>query len=325
MRLCEIPSSAAGFALPMTIYGDPNNPKRDAVGPGGDVFIQTGGSDLRLFRLISPLRNNLPLRPAFEADPAIAQFGFTGKIVSFYQPPPGSFDMMLKLSDGVFVLVDTTGTRTFFRPDGRLEKIVFPYEASRMILSYRADGRLDKVTGDGGETILFGYYHFVASPGFVFGQDVPLTNNAHLGLMAQAIHGTDKVKYSYDANGNLTKVEGTVADTIYGYDPNPPHQLTSISRDNGGNAPGQKIVYADGIVQSVTIDGATTTYAGAAKTAADRFAQPNGMATVAPGGAAGTTIGVDKLGQATKIAGKVSSSTRRDSSPRLVTRPTVLS
>ncbi len=303
MRLCEVPMGFVpdDFELPLVVYPTAAD---NVVATPGDVMMQTGGSDLVLFRLISPGHGNERLRGLMQADPAIAQFGWTGKVSAFYEPPRGSFDLLVKLSDGVFVLVDTTGRRTYYRADGLVEKIVFPYEASKISMTYRADGRIDRVTGDGGAVVKFGYYQFPNSKSYQLGQDIESDLPTQAGLIAQVLTGDDKVRYYYDDTGSLIKVEGLTANTVYGYDTHPPHQLTSISRDDGGKPPGQKIFYKDGVVNAVEIDGQRTEFSGAATTASDRATSGGAAPVVKSAGGPGRSYPTDANGHPTEIAGK---------------------
>ena len=241
-----------GVRIPLTIYGNPDN---DRVATAGDVILVTGSGDVVLFRLVSPDHGNEQLRPAMANDPAIRQFGWEGKVSALYQPPFGSFHQMVRLVDGVFVLVDTAGRRTYFSADGRLDRIVFPYEASRLQCRYRADGRLDRVIGDGNTEIKFGYYDFSSSPAFQLGQDFPTEKATEAGLIARVQHGDRQVRYFFDTSGNLDHVDGVGGRSVYGYDLESPHQLTAISRETGGQPPGQRIFYTDGLVTAVEVDG----------------------------------------------------------------------
>lgn len=301
MRLCEVPQGLmpADFRLPLVVFGDPT---LDRVARPGDALLRNGAGALKLYRRIGPENLNLAQQPFFENDPAISEFGWTGKINGFYEPPAGDFDALFRFSDGAFVLVDPTGNRTYFSADGRLEQMVSAYSESKLVLHYRSDGRLDRVTGDRNVDFEFGYFGRANTAGFQ-PLDKPYPGEAQLGLIARVKAGPQNVEYFYDDNGNLVRFRGSgTEDTKYGYDPNPPHQLTSIGRGDGAGQPAQKIFYANGLVDRVDAEGTVTSFTGARSTASERRSAGSSTALVVRAGQS-SSVPMDNRGRTKAVGG----------------------
>jgi YD repeat-containing protein len=300
-RLCDLPSGLvpAEFKLPLTFYGAAT---LDRVAQPGDVLCQSGDGELLLYRKIDAQHGNLAKLPLFSSDPAIQEFGWTGKIASFYEPPPGQFDALFRFTDGTYVAIDPSATRIYFNADGRLERIVPPYSAAQIKLNYRANGKLARVEGDRGISLEFGYYGKTTAPDFVNSLDKPAAEDSHLGLVARVKAGPDNVEYQYDAEARLKTVEGAAQPLDYGYDQNAPFQLTSIGIA-GGQPPHQTITYTDGLVTEITTPAGTHTFGGAKATAEERKSAGSADVTVTIGGAPGANIGVNDKGEASEFAG----------------------
>ena len=302
-RLCELPSGLvpAEVRLPLTFYGVAS---KDQIARPGDVMVQDGAGDLKLYRQISAANGNLNLLPAFQNDPAVAEFRWSGKIAVFYAPPPGEFDMLVRFTDGSFVSIDPQATRHYYDAEGRVTRIASAYDEAQWKFEYRADGKLAKVVGDNGVDLQFGYYGRTTAPDFVNSLDKPFPDEARLGLIARIKAGAENVEYTYDANASLTKVESlSSTPEIYGYDTAAPFLLTVIGQQDGTQGPSQKITYVDGLVTQVETDGVARTFGGALATAEARQTAGNTNVTATTGSST-VKFGVETSGLPTSFAGK---------------------
>jgi RHS repeat-associated protein len=301
-RLCELPSGRVpdGTRLPITVYG---TPALDLVARPGDVILLDGSGDAQLFKRIGPLHANVGQQSLYSSDPAITEFGWTGRVTGFFESPRGRYEVLYKFSDGSFVMVDASATRVYYDAEGRLQKVVAPYLASTTTLRYRADGKLDKVEGDRGVALEFGYYGRTTSTNFR-PLDQPYNHVANIGLIARVKAGPENRTYRYNERNDLERVIGTGPnDLVYGYDPQPPHQMTSAGRGDGAGQPSQKLSYSNGLVKTVTVDGDTREVIGAKATAQERLAAGNQTLQLKKGDQV-AEFAVDNLGNARSFAGR---------------------
>jgi hypothetical protein len=300
-RLCELPvtSVPAGYALPLTHYG---NAIVDRAGVAGDVLLVDGSGSVHLYRRIDARHGNLGEKPAFENDPAVAAFGWSGKIVSFYQSPNDRFDALYRFSDGSFAHVASNGTRTLFDGVGRLTQVISPFVDSSMKLSYRSGGKLAKVEGDRGIALEFGYRGRTTSPEFQNSIDVPFSGPADLGRLGRVKAGARNVEYRYDSAGRLDRVVKTHGrDMAYGWDAQSPTLMKSHGFGSGTDEPRAAITYMDGLVDPVTAGGQPIRFSGALDSAEARFASSGGTATAQIGSAPVQEYPFDRFGAATQL------------------------
>lgn len=303
-RLCDLPSGLvpAEVQLPLTFYGDP---AKDLIARPGDVMIQDGAGDMKLYRQISAANGNLDKLPLFQNDPAITEFNWGGgKIAVYYFPPPGSFDMLVRFTDGSYASIDPQATRHYYDAEGRITRIVSAYDEARLKFEYRSDGKLDKIIGDNGTNLELGYYGRTTSPDFKTAIDKPFPDEARLGLIARVKAGSENVEYTYDGNASLTKVESSSpTPQIYGYDTAYPFLLTVIGTQDGTQGPSQKITYADGVVTDVETDGVRRSFNGAKATAQERHSLATADLTATTNGKV-AHFGVNANGLPTSFAGR---------------------
>ena len=303
-RLCSLPTTGlpSEFTLPLTVAGDP---AVDRIARPGDVLVIDGAGSVQLYPRIDSLHGNVDQRPAYEADPAIATFGWTGKIGSYYASPPGHFETLMRFTDGSFVLLQTNGERIHFGADGRIDQVIGTFPSARTRYRYRADGRLDEVENDRGQKIEFGYYERSTSPNFML-LDRPYGEVSQIGLIARVKTPWDDTDYHYDELNNLVEVdsdEGT--SRFYGYDDEAPYQMTSIRHGSADGEAVQTIGYGDGgLVETVSLLGETTTFSGAAATARDRLEGGDGTTSFTVGDGEPQQIEVDSRGRPTDFAGQ---------------------
>ena len=309
-RLHELPDTdfPDGYTMGLLDRGD----RCDAAQNGDVLFIDGAGSVL-VFRFIRPGNTNLSL---YATDPAINQFlgpNGTTKIARYYESPPGIFSVLYKLTDEKFMLVMQNGARLHFLPDGRLDRTVGVFSQSVVQCRYNADGSLQEVEGDRGVKIEFGYYKRFPSSDFGL-NDVQSSDPVKLGKIAK-LHASpitanaSEVVYDYDATGNLWTIKPALdAKTVLVWSQQNPHELASIGRGDGTEAPAEGITYVDGMVTSVSQNGSGTSeplvFAGAKATSRERFKTGPSTVAVTRGGSPMATINVDERGRPTEFANR---------------------
>ena len=304
-RLVEIPEAFAGDFC-MTYYGDP---LRDRFGRAGDVLLVDGAGAVQHFSRISESAGNLSRLAGLTNDPAMTEFVWDGKVATYYMSPPGQFSILLKFKDGTFVVLAPQGAKTHFRADGRIERQSGVYRASELVCAYREDGRLDRVTGDRGLELEFGYNH---EAGALNSRpyDRVSTQNIEEGLISRVrirypggIAG--EVSYKYDSQGRISNVQDLSGlDYIYAYDANDARLLRRVGRLDGTRFPTEEIVYENGLVSAVIRNGQTTQYSGAKESAADRYQTASGALHVKLGDSPPAEIMVDQLGRPKAFANR---------------------
>jgi len=301
-RLCDFPSALvpAETRLPLTIYGVAN---KDRVAVPGDVLIQTGAGDLKVYRQISSANGNLDHLPLFTADPAIQEFGWAGKIAVFYESPPDEFDMLVRFTDGSYVSIDPQATRFYYDAEGRVTRVASAYDQAQWTFEYRPDGKLDRVVGDRGIALEFGYYGRTTSPDFKSSVDKPFPDETRLGLIARIKAGAQDIQYTYDVNASLKTVQGSSPTMeVYGYQQEAPYLLSAIGLADGAQGPSEQIFYQDGLVTQTIVNGVKRTYTGALALAQDRQTAGSAQVSVITGTAT-ARFGVDSSGLGTSYGG----------------------
>ena len=199
---------------------------------------------------------------AYRCDPALDAFEWSDRIVSYYFSPAGVFAALYRLSDGSWVLISPRGNRAHYDADGKLRRLVDAFPASQTVLSYRTDGKLDRVTNDRGHPMTFNYY----ASSSVHEGDIEPSEASHLGLIAKVTTPSEHVSYEYDINGALIVARNSSGQTMfYGYQADPPHLLSTVGSDP--ETPSQTVTYADGLVTQTTKVGETIVFGGAVSTA----------------------------------------------------------
>ncbi|MCK6549504.1 Ig-like domain-containing protein [Myxococcota bacterium] len=306
-RICELPIGAlpSGYRLPLTFYGDAGF---DRIAQPGDALLSDGAGNVHLYRRIDEAHGNLAKKPLFETDPAIAAFGWSSKIASFYESPRDRFDALYRMSDGSFVHVASNGARTVYDADGRLTEIVPAFVDSRMRVFRRADGRLDRVEGDRGIALEFGWRLPTTSPSFDTTIDLPYSSAADLGRLGRVKAGARNVEYRYDDHGRLESVVQTHGrDMRYGWKPGDPLRLASHGHGSAGDEePRAAITYDGALVDKVDVRGTGIDVGGAYLTAEAMFAANGGTATAVVGSAPEQQYAFDRFGGATDVGGETS-------------------
>lgn len=308
-RIFEIPADMGpGAQIPLVNLGDAS-----LKASPEDVLLIDGAGSVHFYRRISDGSGNLGELSAYRSDPAIAEFvkpnGVDG-IASFYESPRGVFTVLYKLKDGSWLAVGPTGQRILFRSDGRLDRLIGAFESSELICHYRADGLLDRVEGDRGVSLEFGYF-------FPFlnlrrgGADLVSEDPLKLGKIARVRSSSTltfalEVRYDYDDRGLLAKVSPNLGrETVLVYDTANGDLLRRVGSGDGTSAPNQEISYDrdTGMVTGVSFGSQKFTFSGAISTARERFAGNGGKVGVTTNGKT-TTYDVDRRGSPTGFNGR---------------------
>ena len=287
------------------------------AGTGDAMFFDGAGNALR-FHLISAANRNETNRTFYASDPALADADFLGAngaalISRYYESPNGIFSVLYKLVDGTWWLLHPSGGQMFFDAGGRITKSKGRSKKSELVWKYRDDGKLDRVTGDRGIYLEFGYFYpppaVINSGGF---NDQPSTRPEEWGRICKVrawsvLNNTTEVDYEYNDEGNLERVKPNfAADTVHAYDTVNPSLLLKVGRVDGTQEPGLSVSYdPKGLVGSVTVDGDTMTMAGAKETLAERSALPSSQVSFTRQTTGKTTtFDIDDKGRPTEFAGR---------------------
>ena len=311
-RLQEI---ADDLALDFRVTDCPPGSGTNAVaGTGGDLMFYDGAGNAFRFTLISEANKNTTNFNLYAKDPAINEVlgsGGTNKIERFYESPPGIFSVIYKFKDGTWWMVHPTGIQMFFDGSGRITKSKGRSKDSLITFKYREDGKLDRVTGDRGLYLEFGYFYpppaVINSGGF---NDIPSDKAAKWGRICKvraqsSLSNESEVDYEYDDTGNLLKAKPRFgAETVHAYDAAEPDLLLKVGRGDGSEEPGMSIGYdAKGLVSTLTVDGQITQFAGAKETSEDRAALPSSTVSFTRNGNQ-VEFEVDDKGRPTKFANR---------------------
>lgn len=293
----------------------PGRDDADLAARAGDVMFYDGAGGAFRFHRISAEHANEARKPLFATDPAINEFlGPNGaaRIQTYYESPESIFSALYKFSDGTWWMVGPTGIQMFFDTTGRATKIHGRSKESEILFSYRDDGKLDRVEGDRGASLEFGYYY--AAPAVLNSGgllDRVSSRAAEYGRIAQvrvtpSFINSSAVEYEYDDNGNLLKTKPAGgAETVHTYDEDDPNLLLSVGRGDGTEQPGIRIGYnaSSKRVDTATINGETRTYTGSVDTAADRKAAGPTTVLLARNNIS-TPYKIDDRGRPTEFAGR---------------------
>jgi RHS repeat-associated protein len=296
VHICEIPTLGVpeSFRLPLVYFGED---AIDQLARPGDAILREAAGELKWFRRISAANGNLDQRPLYANDPMLAELGLGSKVLAYFESPPGVYEVLYRLTDSSYLVVDPGGSRRHFDARGRIRRAVSPYAASEIRMDYRADGRLATVTGDTGESLAFGYYLGSAELGYDSTLDRVPEVAASRGAVARVQTPDGTLEYRYDANGLLERFSGPGGTIVYGYTAEPRFQLSSIGRADGSRAPAHRVQYDEqGLVTETDTNGVKRFFSGAQATAAGRKAAGNASVRV---GLAGTTgsLRVDDRGR----------------------------
>ena len=285
----------------------------------GDVILIDGAGTTHLFKLISEANGNNDKLSGYNSDTALREFWGTdaaGKIRAYYDSPGGVFAMLVQLKDLKWVLIGTQGHRTYFNPNGSLDRLVGARKASVITCHYRSkDGLLGEVRGDNGGRIRFGYYYPFLDPRRTGPIDPPVQDAGKCGKLA-VVHGQlsagpggQRVEFDYDEDGNLISAEPSWRKPmIYGYDQAEPGLVTRFGEVDSTQYPSATLTYELGMLKSIDTAGESLQVTGAVATARERH--EGGAKTVSLGPLNGPTaeIPVDTRGQPTGFGGRAISS-----------------
>ncbi|MEO6035059.1 MAG: RHS repeat-associated core domain-containing protein [Verrucomicrobiota bacterium] len=120
---------------------------------------------------------------------------------------------------------------------------------------------------------------------------------------------SSEVTYDYDASGNLTRIKPKLEpETVHIWSQQNPHELLSVGRGDGTEAPAQGMTYVEGLVTSVSQNASGTAepmiFSGAKATARERFQTGPSTVTVARGTSPVASINVDNRGRPTEFANR---------------------
>lgn len=312
VRLQEVVDDLAlDFRVPNCPPGAGTN---GVAGLGGDVMFYDGAGNAFRFPLISEANGNATNFNLYAKDPAIDEVlgsGGTNKIARFYESPNGIFSVLYKFKDGTWWMIHPTGGQMFFDSEGRITKSKGRSRDSVITFKYREDGKLDRVTGDRGIYLEFGYYY---PPPAVINSGGPIDKPSDQAktwgrickVRAQStLNNESEVEYEYDDVGNLWKTKPKFgAEIVHSYDTATPDLLLKVGRGDGSEEPGVSIVYdPKGLVSTLTVDGQVTSFAGAKETGADRARLPSETVSFTRNGQVVNFV-VDDKGRPTKFANR---------------------
>jgi RHS repeat-associated protein len=307
-RILQIPSDS-GVVLPFSVPGGETQAKP------GDVLLIDGVGGVSLFRRISEENGNLAERPAYAGDPALERFirtngGAAAGIADFYQSPRGVFSILCRLKDGSWMLVGPSGNRTLFRGDGRLDRLIGVFEKSQLVCHYRPDGLLERVEGDRGVSLEFGYYFPMldlrrSATDLVSDDPLKLAKISRVRSSSSLTFALE-VRYDYDDKGRLCSIKPNLGkETNLTYDGEDGDLLKRVGCGDGTDAPAQEIDYdpATGMVRSVNFAGQQISYGGAVATSEERKDAGGGTVSVTIGGTT-NEYDLDANGSATGFNGR---------------------
>ena len=317
-RIVEFPRTVAppSYRIPKVLKGGDECEEIRVT----DALYIDGVGNTHVFREISDDNENTGLEPLYSSDPAIEEFlGSSGadKVAMYYESPAGVFTILLRLTDGSYMLVQPNGARSHFQPDGRLDRIVGVAQESVLQCRYRADGLLDEVEGDRGAVLQFGYYYPFLSVRRQ-GIDPPDENRAISGRLGRlrvsgGLISSLEVDFKYDDKGRLETVEyNSGKDLVYGYgsDPEKPNLLESIESEGGSGIPKQTISYDGDMIKTTKIGSRTLAFSGATYSLRERIDagdnQEVSAAVMGSGGGegSGVTYTLDANGSVSNFAGQ---------------------
>ncbi len=192
-----------GSRMPLVLRGQNNS----EIAGSRDVVLQNGAGRNFLFTFMG---TNAP--PEFASDPLAQELGWLGKASSFYLPPGGLFEMMVRFKDGKFARLTSDGTQFWYSDRGRLETIYDRHPKNSLRFNYNARGELLRVTDESASDprfVDFGYWRLPGESLFQAGLDTQTTNTFISGKICKVKDYTGRdVLFYYTDDGLLERREG---------------------------------------------------------------------------------------------------------------------
>ena len=206
-RLIELKGGIVltGSKIPLILRGS----DQDEIAEESDVMFCNGAGRTILYKFKS---SDPPSE--FVDDPLIQEneLGWKDKATAWYLPPPGVFDMLVRLEDGQFARLTPDGMQYWYTPLGRLEKIYDRYPKNWLHMIYNDRGELTRIEDKSvvaNRYLDIGYWRFETDELFDATIDMPTEDTYVNGKICRLKDYTDRdILFYYDECGQLIRREG---------------------------------------------------------------------------------------------------------------------
>ena len=203
---CEPAFLPEGAKIPLVVRNDAQD--CEVAASKGLLFI-TGGGRVVPYQYAG---TNPP--PEIENDElAKTVLKWFERASSFYLPPPGVFDFIVKFKDGRFGRLEPDGMQYWYDRRGRLIKVYDRYEENSLEMVYNRCGQLVRILDELKRPLEIGYYR-LNNDDFRIGLDLTPNNLLHCGLICRLKDYSDReIFYEYTDDGLLEQRKGPLVVT----------------------------------------------------------------------------------------------------------------